>query len=380
MIWYYCLPRRVIDFMYPTPLPAYHEAGQMCNFRKSTRAAWISEPLIGLICKEARQVVLANGHRRDKPPGSKNHPTFWWQPDIDVLHLNWRGWPSVSGEGDCRIYQSELPHFLSVANRGSRSAPLLSLSYIFIDAFLTKFHYYNLPTHTWFYDPNPEWKNMQLLAETGCGSHIVAVKTITLHISEEDALQSGLFGMLGEELVQLVDVMDTERIRAYHELWTSRAHDASIPEALESYVCDSVSETFRTLLAAEQIRRLAADWHQRVAIQLLKSVWLEARDAGFPNIENPEGIWEPSVPDGEDEEPLVLPYAWTNNLPLHVPNEDHPWGRRTRSVLPVLVPKIMFRCCLDQECLLLTADPNATTGHFFFGDDEDEDPAVPVET
>jgi hypothetical protein len=48
--------------------------------------------------------------------------------------------------------------------------------------------------------------------------YLVAVEMVNLHVSLGDALASGLFGPLGEELVVLINATDEEAIRMYYEL------------------------------------------------------------------------------------------------------------------------------------------------------------------
>ncbi|KAJ4144437.1 hypothetical protein LMH87_003319 [Akanthomyces muscarius] len=46
---------------------------------------------------------------------------------------------------------------------------------------------------------------------------LCAIETIVLHVTREQAANFGLFGRLGEDVCQLVDIDTSERIRQYYE-------------------------------------------------------------------------------------------------------------------------------------------------------------------
>ncbi|RMJ28924.1 hypothetical protein PHISP_00263 [Aspergillus sp. HF37] len=71
------------------------------------------------------------------------------------------------------------------------------------------------PPEDWDLKSNFRWNPNPLKQRR---SYLAVVEVVVLHVTMEKALQSNLFGRLGEECIKLVDRWDLESIRDYYEL------------------------------------------------------------------------------------------------------------------------------------------------------------------
>ncbi|ORY63527.1 uncharacterized protein BCR38DRAFT_525065 [Pseudomassariella vexata] len=143
----------------------------------------------------------------------------------------------------------------------------------------------------------------------------------------QEAIESGLFGRLGEERIVLVDAADSERKRKFqnfsevHGSGQDRqtAHFFQVYGKAESWVHDNMDE---------------------LRIRWFMHMW---RKTGKEAIEDYEGVWA-ERPDGDedwDEEPYLRQH-W-------VLNQDHPWVKDFFKSMPEIRPTVTFRLCI-QNC------------------------------
>lgn len=166
-----------------------------------------------------------------------------------------------------------------------------------------------------------------------------AIETIFLHITPDQAALSGLFGRLGEEICQLVDVYDTETLRQYHDLWKR-----TCPRRIMAK--PSASHDWEFLFDENEFHSLLDSWLGQFNLVLLAAVWKTAsahhqEDADLQNV---------FLPHCNSRFPI---------LDYHKLMESHPWVIATRAWLPTLRPQISFRVCCDSHCMALQTDSRA---------------------
>lgn len=187
-----------------------------------------------------------------------------------------------------------------------------------------------------------EWQSRNLAEIARIKNYLVVVEVVVLHLPLEMAIQSGLFGGLGEEAIKLVDVADTETIQKYQELWASSGSRR-----------DSEPEQFSNNLESLQIR--VRQWAGEVEGLWLRYRWNEARKAGWHGVEHPQDIWL-GFPTKDDVRLLrrltlgrfVLPVEndhFRVDTDRLLPNRAHPFVQRVLDEMPRFQPRVMFRHC-----------------------------------
>jgi hypothetical protein len=84
----------------------------------------------------------------------------------------------------------------------------------------------------------------------------VAATAVSLHITREAALRSGLFGLLGDAHIQMVDVDDEGRLREFQALFGEHALERE--PAARTLFDAFISSQFQ--MAVETWKRQALTW------------------------------------------------------------------------------------------------------------------------
>ena len=155
----------------------------------------------------------------------------------------------------------------------------------------------------------------------------VAMAAVSLHISMEAALRSGLFGLLGDAPVQMVDVGDEAQLRKFQALFEEHA--------LEK---EPTVKTLFELFTSTRFRAAVETWKRQAEWIILASMWDIARRQTDILRTNPGFAWVPYLSGPE--------YL---NLYQYSPNENHPLIKEARQSMPRLRPRIMVRYCTN-EC------------------------------
>lgn len=307
--------------------PGSDLVGQVCLADQTTfRNA--APPTIFWVCRESRQVALDNGHAVQDVGFRDFVRPLWVQPRSDVLHLNWdRG----NIDDDMLGAESAIPHFFALAKRQNMVPSVRSDAVLFFRVSKDQDDPYDSDGPESFEDYDFWSDDKVLLVHNADRPVFVAIVLIVIHVTEEDAIASGLFGFLGDERIKMVDVDDVPTLQAYRELWAAKVGDKD--PAPDIY--------FEHMLAHDKFQQKVAVWKEEARLELFAEVWNEARGAGFSGIENPSSLWVPPVKEGEN--PSKNP-----SKPLTQPNIDHPWVRQQLAQLPEVVPKIMFRHCTNR--------------------------------
>ncbi|KAJ5705769.1 hypothetical protein N7536_001458 [Penicillium majusculum] len=254
--------------------------------------------------------------------------SLWVQPHRDVLHLNWTrlAYASWGVDSDAPGWVDEF--LLQAKDLGMRPSIAADLIHVFslkavldcagdADALGTHnpFHFGISDIAKIFYHCRGEgaddpWR--------GVGS---------LHITKKVALRSGLFGLLGDAPVQMVDVDDEARLREFQALYRKHALE-------KEPVVQPLFETFTSSLfkMAVEIWKSKAEW------TILAYMWQSARDRNLDILgTNPGSAWLPQLSEQE--------YIYMDQ---YLPNEQHPWVKHARHTAPKLRLRIMVRYCTNQ--------------------------------
>jgi len=179
-------------------------------------------PIITRVCRESRAIALegtgsvtegyARGYKYDF---AENRINGWVSEATDIVHLNWtEGWEPL----EARWYtESPIPFFAWLAPQFVAASILDEIVHPFGSRLRTddnKSDYISNLEEDGYGPPLPILDELPL-----CKDYFVVIERVKLHLTFEKILESGLFGRLGEECIQLVDPFDQDKIYKYFELW-----------------------------------------------------------------------------------------------------------------------------------------------------------------
>jgi hypothetical protein len=154
----------------------------------------------------------------------------------------------------------------------------------------------------------------------------ITMAAVSLHIPREAALRSGLFGLLGDAPVQIVDVGDETRLREFQALF--REHTSEKEPAMQRLFEVFTSSQFQT--AVEALKR-QAEW---ILLAYMRMDNLDVLET------DPGSAWVP-----------YLTKQGFLRMSEYLPDEEHPWVKQARQSAPKLRPRIMVRYCTN-ECYI----------------------------
>lgn len=233
-------------------------------------------------------------------------PKTGWTSARDVLHLNF----DASYEAEYLEGEGVFDLLLCEAEAKAR------------DASLTWGFYYEVTNMDEYMDT---LRNRRLLVSLG---------VVTIHAPLQPALESGLFGLLGDARVVLVDANDIERMKEYQSFWEKHG--------LPSDVDPHPASFFNTYCQQSSRARVQGDTED-MRFSWLLNMWSLNKD----RVTDPEGAWieTPETNRGQSDE------RWRWSWQLWVPNREHPWMKDTVEAMPSIQPRIMVRLC-TQRCPL----------------------------
>ncbi|KAB5566423.1 hypothetical protein GE09DRAFT_734898 [Coniochaeta sp. 2T2.1] len=325
-IWRFCLPNRVIELDIPAAHIIALDADQADYCCGSSHTSLINRrhnrrpPVISRVCRESRMVALE--HVNLFPGGFLlscslvDFPYFgtsmgiedWVDKRRDVLHIHyWQAydadWPR--GGGDLvRFWLSE------AAKRARLASITLEL-------------FCSLPWEPAHLDL---FRNQSLL---------LCLRVVSLHAPLQPALDSGLFGLLGDARVVFVDAADPEQKEQYRAFWeahgTGRAADTHPARFFAEFCKQGGDDDDAWVRAAVE----------EMEIQWMLEQWYASRD-GMAGADA-DAVWS-KIPTGWEDWPEQV-QNWRN----YVPNREHWWTKATLEAMPKLRPVVMFRLC-TQRC------------------------------
>lgn len=202
-IWRECLPNRVVEIDYPWddggvfgPDPPPCKLQQTTNLNRRA-------PMTSRVCRESRLVAFEAGHFRKEGSTPEEVPwnsnirvdKTWIDPSRDTIHLNWTPAYSAGYWGD----GSTLDHLAWSAAKARGG----SFMFDYLD--------------------NTRDGDGDVYIEERIGAlrklphGVIVMRVIVVHTTFENAAKTGLFGLLGDACIQIVDVSDETRLNAFFD-------------------------------------------------------------------------------------------------------------------------------------------------------------------
>jgi hypothetical protein len=324
-IWEYCLPHRVFELDRPGwPFDKRNPSGCFIQTSSLNRRP----PVISRVCRESRDVALANGAGLVSTQQDAGHPTWthefynptfaqddnvaWFDPRRDVVYIDWDELVHAGDERGPHWFRwlDPVPKWLRLADQGR-------------GACCTGGTLQGLAQAGEEYGP-PAWYGNRLLRGR---TLLLPLRTIAIHAPLEAALDSGLFGLLGDEPIVLVEATDTRRKQQFRAFW--EAFDG--PNGVHPVKDENAARFFdkycdQDKWVEEEIAEVQQDWAvERWVVAHILRERNGGSDAAMPPDE--QAVW----PEGQEA------------------NREHPWVEETLDCLPELRPMIMFRLC-TRDC------------------------------
>lgn len=329
-IWKECLPSRVMEID-----GVLWNRTRICHLVYSGRINR-KLPAITHVCAESRAVVSENG-RWEPMTGPRGK--VWWNPERDLVFQHWRPLDNLIMWGE---YDDLAPDLLKYNGRcrglgviAQRICPFFPSGNCTRDTQLQV----------------PEWSCDEIGQFRQSRDWWISMDMVVLHVSEEAARQSGLFGLLGDAPVQLVDVNDTKRIAQFQEFSAS----ASPAE-------DADTREFFSRLGEFQER--VRVWSEALESVWVYNDWYKAFINNFEGVHQPWDIWLGPVHKPRKPRPNKLrlsDLAAPDPNPINAPdnidlsrfwlNRDHPFVKESLAAFPRFHLQLMFRRC-PGDCYL----------------------------
>lgn len=200
-IWRVCLPNRVVEIDYP-----WDDGGVFgpdpppCKLQQTTTLNRHA-PVISRVCRESRLVSFEAGHFRKEGSTPEEVPWIsnlrvektWIDPSRDTIHLNWT--PAYSagyyGDGSALDYLA----WTAAKARGG------SFMFDYLDN---------------YFDGDVDIEE-RIGALRTLQHGVIVMRVIVVHTTFENMAKTGLFGLLGDACIQLVDVSDKTRLNAFFD-------------------------------------------------------------------------------------------------------------------------------------------------------------------
>jgi len=220
-IWSYCLPHRVSEVDVPIGYEVYNnlDPGDIPCALYTTDVSNDRPPLLTRVCHESRSIALESGswtsvlERRDyKLPWNRDEAKWgsentidrgYWRDTLrDSAHANWT--PSYAIlYGHC-IGDETLTDLAEEAKRFDGKASFVLEYMTDHDSHLRSDTYVG-SISAWLASVSPRRKE-DLVALRLLPEWLVVVRVVVVHLDFARAVKTGLFGLLGDESVQVVDV------------------------------------------------------------------------------------------------------------------------------------------------------------------------------
>lgn len=266
-IWRLCLPYRVEEVGEPyNYLHINNDEPVLCNL---TRTTYLNQrpPLISRVCHVSRTVALAAGSMFHLRPDDTNYWQFQWKDPVrDSLHISWT--PS-----DDMLWGTSLNPFIWHERYDSKRIQQLSSGMsrgdppsLMLEAIIPVPRYDSrFPTDT---------ITLQTQLLRNFRKWLVVMRTIIVHCDYKTAAATGLFGLLDDAAIAVVDVCkDPERAEALFEFAKACEFQGQEPPLL-----------------AQDFRHETPDMMKRALndiIQLKYRIHLRDRTAAFAAIMQP---------------------------------------------------------------------------------------------
>ncbi|KAK3333839.1 hypothetical protein B0T19DRAFT_440565 [Cercophora scortea] len=338
-IWRQCLPNRIVELDIPEANICNGPVRTLCKLFFTTRQNR-APPAITRVCREARAVALEHGCEFDssslssRSGGDQDWEDFeapnlvvgpWFQPGRDIAHLHWSdfydGYFYMDQTGD------PVPFLQAVAAKGAGASIMAELLYRFDDDEFSEHLAACLSTDTLEFLPR-------------CRDYLVTITMVNIHVPYDNGLRSGLFGLLGDEPIQLVDPSDSAAITAFHNLWAEHGCQGDV----------DVAGFFDVALGSDKtLTRRIQQWCKHLEKLWVWHEWIELKDdEGFPTDDE---IWLPPMAQEGSGNAAPLPELsslWKVDIRIRDHNMGNWWVAKVVANMPTFRPRIMFRLCGKQ--------------------------------
>ncbi|KAF9885276.1 hypothetical protein FE257_013074 [Aspergillus nanangensis] len=319
IIWTLCIPARIFEVL---PRHSWANPDADCNYAATSDLNW-RMPTLGYVCRESRSLVLKTGQWE---PGH-----CWFNPTLDIPFMQWIPEDSQTIWGSDEDLN---PDHLQYQGRG-RGMGIVARRIL------------DFKTRASAID---NWINedLKVLAESE-KEWLITVRDIVIHTTIKAGRRSGLFGLLGDTPIQLVEPTDTATIEKYCELWASGQH--RLPDAGE-FFNDQAG-----------FHRRLREWVIEVETIWVWNQWWDRCDAGkFEGIPDPENVWL-GPPYKRNDESIDWNLLSTTDLSTSMDmfsecynldmerfslHKEHPFVQECLARMPRFHPRVMFRLCPDK--------------------------------
>ena len=220
-IWRFCLPHRVIEMDYPLDFMVYgsfNDEDKLPCSLESTSISNTRPPLLTRVCRESRRIAFESGNlssvfmsREEESPHQPREAEwtvpndmdrdYWQDPFRDSAHMNWT--TSYQIDLGYTTYGHPLRNLVRESKRLNGSASIM-LDYL----------------TTWLFEQEPfdqpiarplgsipirQSKQEDLAALRLRPEWLVVMRVVIIHLDFTRAAKTGLFGLSGDEWVQVVD-------------------------------------------------------------------------------------------------------------------------------------------------------------------------------
>jgi hypothetical protein len=262
-IWRLCLPHRVYEMDDPVAFVIYEafELGSKtpCSLMSTSRSN-VRPPLLARVCRESRRVAFATGKwvsmlewrgvgSSDKPreadwnTGNVIDRGFWEDTSCNFAHMNWTpGYDVDYGPVD--------PEGHPLTSLAQETERLNGSASFMLDAMFDSWER-RPSSSTWFLStiPKAKWPDGTLMSQREQNlaalrllpEWMVVVKVVVIHLDLGRAADSGLFGLSGDEIIQVVDAALPLASRLY-ELAEYCERGASAVTAAQDFTRMSVND------------------------------------------------------------------------------------------------------------------------------------------
>lgn len=343
-IWFYCLPHRVVQRDDPYEVQRLRKEHKCWSVRPSLKNA--APPRIASVCRESRQVAMRWG-KMVSQDYSWNLGPIWIQPRLDTYHLNFT-FEAAEAILEDGLDKELVDEFIKDGLNWLDTVPLSIPSEYYFDFDL---ELQDISRLRWlprieirddfvdkdlnvvyneyaYYGPRP-FTNISLSA---------TMAFITIHAKRRHAVASGLFGLLLDAPVQLVDFDDEQKIRSFHALFKRDIYNRKRTEVI----------TLFSLILSPIFRSRVQDWTEKVDWLMMATAWLRAKmnwENCIPFDGDPFSAWNPNIEEFPDGRRLV--YMGDSENYVNRFDDDNPWVIQAKEELPRVTPKILFMLCTD---------------------------------
>jgi hypothetical protein len=259
-IWLHCLPDRVEEFDTARGMVFFNDDRLLYRAPPCTLVATtylnLRPPLITQVCREARDIAFEEGTYKDyeyiepeeiswASPGDLMLAGKVWRSNSPpkLVHINWEPHSSLQGYYDCYSGDTDalqcLEHTMLM-----RKSP----------GSMMRRHATEHPNERFFeiIDRHPHW--------------LIVMYIVVIHAPSEVIAPSGLFGLLGDAPIQIIDVANSDKIEAMYafcEQWPTITHDPGLRRGIRCSV-DEVERYLTTLLFHSRNPEFAAQYRTRI--------------------------------------------------------------------------------------------------------------------